>query len=62
MFIILIQGARIWLPDDTDVWVSGEICHDLDSSLLSVQLASGEVEFYTNSYFAETIPCPNLIT
>lgn len=37
------QGARVWLPDETNVWVSGEICHDLESSLLSVQTADGEV-------------------
>jgi hypothetical protein len=43
VFVFILQGARVWLPDETDVWVSGEICHDLDGNLLSVQVDTGEV-------------------
>lgn len=43
---VLSQGARVWIPDDTDVWASGEVCHDLDGSLLSIQIDNGEVVFY----------------
>ena len=46
LMIVLSQGARVWIPDDADVWTSGEVCHDLDSSLLSIQIDNGEVVFH----------------